>query len=114
MHTANKYEALNEAEVLEENIEDVLEGTSSIAKDLSAEEVPDLNIAMWNIRSMNKKKKQKDVLNFIREENINVCGIIETHIKPVVLSKVANFAFGGWEWVSNSSLSIAGCRILIG
>ena len=74
----------------------------------------DLNIAVWNIRSMNKQKKQKDVLNFIREEKLSICGIVETHIKPTSISKIADYAFGGWDWVSNISCSSSGCRILVG
>ncbi|GJW39228.1 RNA-directed DNA polymerase, eukaryota, reverse transcriptase zinc-binding domain protein [Tanacetum coccineum] len=97
-----------------EDIEDVLETNSGIAKDLSTKEVEDLKIGIWNIRSLNQKKKQKAVLNFIKEENINICGIIETHIKPPKLSKVASMVFGGWDWVSNSVFSTNGCRIMIG
>ncbi|GKA85568.1 RNA-directed DNA polymerase, eukaryota, reverse transcriptase zinc-binding domain protein [Tanacetum coccineum] len=80
-----------------EHIEDVLDNNTGIAKELSIEEME----GMWNIRSMNHLKKQKAALNFIQEEKINVCGIVETHIKPPKLSKVASLAFGGWEWVSN-------------
>ncbi|GJQ95931.1 RNA-directed DNA polymerase, eukaryota, reverse transcriptase zinc-binding domain protein [Tanacetum coccineum] len=97
-----------------EDIEDVLETNSGIAKDLSTEEVEDLKIGMWNIRSLNQKKRQKSVLNFIKEENINICRIIETHIKLPKLSKVASMVFGGWDWVSNSVFSTNGCRIMIG
>ena len=41
----------------------------------------DLQIASWNIRSMNQLKKQKEVLNLLREERIQVCTVLETHIK---------------------------------
>lgn len=47
VHTAKKYDAINEAEVLEDNIEDVLEGTSSSAN-LSAEEVPGMDTTVLN------------------------------------------------------------------
>ena len=57
----------------------------------------DLNIVVWNIRSMNIQKKQKDVLNFVREEKLSVCGIVETHVKTASLSKVADYAFRGWD-----------------
>ncbi|GJS66832.1 metallophosphoesterase 1-like protein isoform X1 [Tanacetum coccineum] len=88
-----------EAEDMNGDIENVLENISGIAKDLNVEE--------W-------KKKQKAVLNFIKEEKISVCGIVETHVKPAKLSKVAGIAFGGWDWVSNSIHSTSGCRIMIG
>ncbi|GJX63403.1 hypothetical protein Tco_0296303 [Tanacetum coccineum] len=51
------------------DIEDVFDVNSGIAKDLSLEEV----VGMWNIKSMNQKKKQKAVFNLIKEEKINVC-----------------------------------------
>ncbi|GKA36412.1 retrovirus-related pol polyprotein from transposon TNT 1-94 [Tanacetum coccineum] len=121
-----------EVEEDNDNIEDVLENNTGIAKELSIEEMEglfyidssreailsfimiDLNIGMWNIRSMNQLKKQKAVINFIQEEKLNGCGIVETYIKPSKLSKVASIAFGGWEWVSNSVHSTNGCRIMIG
>lgn len=31
---------------------------------------------------MNKVKKQNEVLRFIRDEKIQVCSILETHVKP--------------------------------
>ncbi|PWA62420.1 hypothetical protein CTI12_AA218350 [Artemisia annua] len=97
-----KLDKLKEAEDLKDSVEDVLEGTSDIAREVVANEVSDLNIAVWNIRSMNIQKKQKDVLNFVREEKLSVCGIVETHVKTASLSKVTDYAFGGWDWVSNS------------
>ncbi|GJT83821.1 RNA-directed DNA polymerase, eukaryota, reverse transcriptase zinc-binding domain protein [Tanacetum coccineum] len=74
----------------------------------------DLNMGMWNIRSMNQKKKQEAVLNFIQSGKISICGIVETHLKPSNISKAANKAFGGWDWVSNSIHSTNSCRILVG
>ncbi|GKD20453.1 RNA-directed DNA polymerase, eukaryota, reverse transcriptase zinc-binding domain protein [Tanacetum coccineum] len=99
-----------EAEEDNDNIEDVLENNTGIAKELGIKEME----GMWNIRSMNQLKKQKAVINFIQEEKLNGCGIVETYIKPSKLSKVASIAFGGWEWVSNSVHSTNGCRIMIG
>ncbi|GJX34584.1 RNA-directed DNA polymerase, eukaryota, reverse transcriptase zinc-binding domain protein [Tanacetum coccineum] len=71
-------------------------------------------MGMWNIRSMNQKKKQEAVLNLIHDEKISICGIVETHLKPSKIDKVAEKAFGGWDWVSNSSHSMNSCRILVG
>ncbi|GJT35154.1 RNA-directed DNA polymerase, eukaryota, reverse transcriptase zinc-binding domain protein [Tanacetum coccineum] len=104
---------LKETEEINEDIEDVIDVTPGMATKVSIEEMEDLKIGMWNIRSMNQQKKQKKVLKFIKEENINGCGIVETHIKPTQLSKVDAIAFGGWDWVSNSVHSNSGCRIMI-
>ncbi|PWA56013.1 RNA-directed DNA polymerase, eukaryota, Reverse transcriptase zinc-binding domain protein [Artemisia annua] len=93
-----------------DEIEEVMENTSEAGKMLSANEVQ----ASWNIRSLNPKKKQKEVVNLIREENIQICAILETHVKPDKLSKVVQNVFGRWNWVSNISDSPKGCRILVG
>ncbi|GJU68574.1 RNA-directed DNA polymerase, eukaryota, reverse transcriptase zinc-binding domain protein [Tanacetum coccineum] len=105
---------LKEMEDLSMDTEDVLENNTSIAKRVNEAEMEDFNIGMWNIRSMNQLKKQKAVIDFIKNEKISVCGIVETHIKAAKLSKVADIAFGGWDWVSNSIHSCKGCRIIIG
>ncbi|PWA70711.1 RNA-directed DNA polymerase, eukaryota, Reverse transcriptase zinc-binding domain protein [Artemisia annua] len=67
-----------------------------------------------NIRSMNKLKKQKEVERMIVEDNIQVCAILETHVKPHKLPKVCEKAFGNWSWISNVSNNMNGCRILVG
>ncbi|GKC80830.1 RNA-directed DNA polymerase, eukaryota, reverse transcriptase zinc-binding domain protein [Tanacetum coccineum] len=63
---------------------------------------------------MNQLKKQKEVLKLIRGENISVCAVIETHLKPDKLAEASNRCFGGWDWVSNSVHSQNSCRIVIG
>ena len=73
----------------------------------------DLKITTWNIRSMNKLKKQKEVKKLIAEEGIQVCAILETHVKPQKLTKVCEVAFENWSWISNVVHSQNGCRIVV-
>lgn len=73
----------------------------------------DFKIATWNIRSMNKGKKQKEIKILIMEERIQVCAVLETHIKPHKLPKVCESSFGDWDWFSNVQYSLNGCRILV-
>ena len=47
------------------------------------------------------------------DERIQVCAILETHIKPHKLPKACDRAFGDWNWLSNVSHSQNGCRILV-
>ena len=54
------------------------------------------------------------MLKIIRDENIQVCGILETHVKANKLNKVSDNAFGECDWVSNINHSSQGCRILVG
>lgn len=56
----------------------------------------DFKVASWNIRSMNKLKKQNEVLKLKREEGISICAILENHLKPGRLVDVSNRCFGGW------------------
>nr|GEY07421.1 hypothetical protein [Tanacetum cinerariifolium] len=41
----------------------------------------DFKIAVWNIRGMCKGNRHKEVMKFINTENLQMCSIIETHIK---------------------------------
>ncbi|PWA40520.1 hypothetical protein CTI12_AA562120 [Artemisia annua] len=47
----------------------------------------DYKIGIWNVRSMNNTKKQKEIKKFIYEERIHVFSIIETHVKATKLQK---------------------------
>ena len=74
----------------------------------------DYKIGIWNIRSMNNEKKQKEVKKFIYEERLQVFSIIETHVKAPKLNKVCEKVFGQWSWVSNVNQCNGGCRITVG
>ena len=74
----------------------------------------DYKIGIWNIRSMNNGKKQKELKKIIYEENLQVFSIIETHVKAPMLNKVCDKVFGQWGWVSNMNQCSGGCRITVG
>ena len=42
--------------------------------------IMEFKIASWNIISIRRRKKE--VLQLIREENTHVCGVLETNVKP--------------------------------
>ncbi|PWA90456.1 heat shock protein 70 [Artemisia annua] len=90
-------ERLKEQEEAILNLEDVLENGNA-TQTMTADNVTGMT---WNIRSMNKLKKQKEVRRMIVEDSIQVCAILETHVKPHKLPKVCDSAFGSWSWVSN-------------
>ncbi|GJV92190.1 RNA-directed DNA polymerase, eukaryota, reverse transcriptase zinc-binding domain protein [Tanacetum coccineum] len=58
--------------------------------------------------------KQKEVRNLINDEKLQICGIIETHIKYNNNSKIGEKVFGKWDFISNSEDNNQGCRIMIG
>lgn len=73
-----------------------------------------MKMAVWNIRSLCKTSRQKEVREFIKEEEVCFCSVLETHLKGIKVSSVAKKIFGQWEWSSNSDLCVRGCIILSG
>ncbi|GJY60322.1 RNA-directed DNA polymerase, eukaryota, reverse transcriptase zinc-binding domain protein [Tanacetum coccineum] len=68
---------------------------------------------------VNKLKEMEDLsmdTEDVLENNTSIAKRVnEADIgKAAKLSKVADIAFGGWDWVSNSIHSCKGCRIIIG
>ncbi|GJY29440.1 RNA-directed DNA polymerase, eukaryota, reverse transcriptase zinc-binding domain protein [Tanacetum coccineum] len=62
---------------------------------------------------MSTGNKQKEVMEFIKKERLQVCAIIETHIKAKKVKDVCEKIFGDWEWISNSHYSTNTCRIML-
>lgn len=69
-------------------------------------------IAAWNVRGLGKKVKE--VKDLIKNENLNVCAVLETHVKETNVSTTCSKMFGDWSWASNSQWSPKGCRIMLG
>ncbi|PWA81906.1 RNA-directed DNA polymerase, eukaryota, Reverse transcriptase zinc-binding domain protein [Artemisia annua] len=103
---------LKEKEEASKNQEYVFEGMNGMAQTVADDNV--IGLISWNIRSMNKLKKQKEIKRMIVEDSIQVCAILETHVKPHKLQKVCDKTFGSWSWISNVAHSMNGCRILVG
>nr|GFC32834.1 hypothetical protein [Tanacetum cinerariifolium] len=57
----------------------------------------DLKIRCWNIRGLSTSDKQKEVRNFIREESLSVCAIVETHLKAKRIQKIGDQIYGDWD-----------------
>ncbi|GJZ46414.1 RNA-directed DNA polymerase, eukaryota, reverse transcriptase zinc-binding domain protein [Tanacetum coccineum] len=74
----------------------------------------DFKMAVWNIRGINNELKQKDVVNMLRDEKLQFCAFIETHLKTKSIEKVGNRVFGNWNWCSNVHHSPTSCRIMMG
>ncbi|GKC49040.1 RNA-directed DNA polymerase, eukaryota, reverse transcriptase zinc-binding domain protein [Tanacetum coccineum] len=90
-------------------MEDVLEDNSMTGQFMTANVVE----AILNIRSINQEKKQKEVRNVIRDEKLQVCAIIETHVKAANMSDVYSKVFGRWEWVSNSIANLMNILLVV-
>ena len=72
-----------------------------------------LNFACWNIRGINARIKQKEVMDVINRRNLSLCALVETHVKKENVGTTFGSVFGSWKWVSNTSLSDGGTRIMI-
>nr|GEW98105.1 RNA-directed DNA polymerase, eukaryota, reverse transcriptase zinc-binding domain protein [Tanacetum cinerariifolium] len=121
--SANKYAVLDTEEEEQENIccddkikvdwndgdsedeNDVLEVNDPAIENLIAEEIHG---------SINDELKQKDAVNMLRDEKLQFCAFIETHLKTKSIEKVGNRVFGNWNWCSNVQHSPTSCRIMIG
>ncbi|XP_074305395.1 uncharacterized protein LOC141640523 [Silene latifolia] len=71
-----------------------------------------MNIGFWNVRGMNREKKQLDVHNFLQSNNAGLFGLIETKIKPGSLNNGMNKVFKEWS-ISTNSAYHSGGRIWI-
>ncbi|PWA38865.1 hypothetical protein CTI12_AA572810 [Artemisia annua] len=69
--------------------------------------------ATWNIRGMCNEIKQNEVMKFIENEKVQVCAVIETHLKTKSITKVCDRVFGNWNWISNVVHSPTCCRIVV-
>ena len=54
----------------------------------------DCKIAAWNIRGLGKVSKQNEVRKLIRNENLCICAVLETHMKKDRIEKIGDRIFG--------------------
>ncbi|GJZ54068.1 RNA-directed DNA polymerase, eukaryota, reverse transcriptase zinc-binding domain protein [Tanacetum coccineum] len=112
--------------------EDVLEEVNGIAKNMKGNDVKgmddgvlgecrfskiylmDFKIGTYNIIGLSSSDKQKEVMNCIREDNLQVCAILETHLNSKKVDKVCERIYGRWNWISNVRYCNKGCIIMIG
>nr|GEY48047.1 hypothetical protein [Tanacetum cinerariifolium] len=73
-----------------------------------------LLIRLFRIRGMSTVDKQKEVRNLMNEENFQLCGIVETHVKYSKILKIGKKVFGNWDFISNREDNNQGCRIMVG
>ncbi|GKD58818.1 hypothetical protein Tco_1296327, partial [Tanacetum coccineum] len=50
---------------------------------------------------MSTSDKQKEVRNLMNEEKLQLCGIIETHVKYSKILKIGEKVFGNWDLICN-------------
>ncbi|XP_022003373.1 uncharacterized protein LOC110900819 [Helianthus annuus] len=73
-----------------------------------------VSIASWNIRGLNRPIKQTEVRQAVKEFNLSLCAILESHVEVSNLSKVCKAIFRSWHWTSNGAQCNKGTRIIVG
>nr|XP_043629886.1 uncharacterized protein LOC122601187 [Erigeron canadensis] len=63
---------------------------------------------------MNQPPKQKEVRQVVSENQLAVCAILESHIKPVYVEKLCSKVLWNWNWMTNGNLCNKGSRIMLG
>lgn len=74
----------------------------------------DIKVTSWNIRGLSTSDKQKEVKKIIIEEKLQLCAILETHIKYSKVKRIGDKVFGNWDYVTNAEDNNKGCRIMVG
>nr|GEV30902.1 hypothetical protein [Tanacetum cinerariifolium] len=106
----NKFDVPNEFKECELNEPEGMLDREQVDVFISIE----LKIGIWNIIGMGSSFKQDEIINLIRDEKLNVCVILETHLKSKHLEKVCGEVYGSQNWFSNMRVSDKGCRIIVG
>ncbi|GJS50125.1 hypothetical protein Tco_0600246 [Tanacetum coccineum] len=55
----------------------------------------------WNEEMKSYSDKQKEVKKLIQEEGLQLCAILETHVKYKNIKKTCETVFGNWEYITN-------------
>nr|GEU94941.1 RNA-directed DNA polymerase, eukaryota, reverse transcriptase zinc-binding domain protein [Tanacetum cinerariifolium] len=67
-----------------------------------------------DVKGLSSFEKQKEVVNFIIEEKLHVCVVLETRLKSKRIDKVCSSIFGRWNWFINMRYCNKGCKIMVG
>ncbi|XP_022007408.1 uncharacterized protein LOC110906609 [Helianthus annuus] len=73
-----------------------------------------VSIAAWNIRGLNRSLKQSEVRQAVKDYNLSLCAILESHVDIGKLDKICKSVFRNWDWTSNGAKCDKGTRIIIG
>ena len=72
-----------------------------------------MNLAAWNVRGLNKKPHQDEVVNFINSNGLSLCGFLETKVKSHNSLSISKRIKKGWKWIFNNDYHYNG-RIWVG
>ncbi|KAL7234526.1 hypothetical protein ACSBR1_018022 [Camellia fascicularis] len=61
-----------------------------------------IKLSFWNVRGFNNPSKYKEVVDFVKQEDIKIMSILETKIKMENEAKLFENSFKNWKFLSNS------------
>ncbi|GJR87107.1 RNA-directed DNA polymerase, eukaryota, reverse transcriptase zinc-binding domain protein [Tanacetum coccineum] len=94
---------------IEEDVEEVIQ---NLEEEFGVRE--EITRGMRISLGMSTSDKQKEVRNLMNEEKLQLCGIIETHVKYSKILKIGEKVFGNWDFICNGKDNNQGCRIMVG
>lgn len=72
-----------------------------------------MNIACWNVRGLNKPLRQREVVRFLRSNNVALVGLLGTRVKQNKAGNARKLFGPTWQFADNYSSAING-RIWVG
>ncbi|XP_060190867.1 uncharacterized protein LOC132620191 [Lycium barbarum] len=63
---------------------------------------------VWNIRGTNKRLKQKELVTFIKENNVKLVGLVETRVKKNNVAFITDRIAPGWQAEYNYDYAVNG------
>lgn len=63
---------------------------------------------IWNIRGLNKRHKQKEIKQYIKEKHYKLAGLVETKVKEDKAEKMINRIVPNWSRITNYEHAVNG------
>ncbi|PWA66317.1 RNA-directed DNA polymerase, eukaryota, Reverse transcriptase zinc-binding domain protein [Artemisia annua] len=101
-------------DTVDKEVEDVYVDDTGTGRYMEVDVLKGMDKGSWNIRGMYTSDKRKEVRNFIRDEKLHVCAVLETQVKSKRLQQIGENVFGNWNWINNMKFCDKGCRIMLG
>lgn len=64
-----------------------------------------MKIASWNVRGLNSVNKQRELRNYIREQDIVLIAIMENRMQENKIHRIMKRFDNKWTWCANSQYS---------
>ncbi|GJT58168.1 RNA-directed DNA polymerase, eukaryota, reverse transcriptase zinc-binding domain protein [Tanacetum coccineum] len=69
-------------------------------------EINNMEMNDWSEEMKSYSDKQKEVKKLIQKEGLQLCAILETHVKFKNIKKTCENVFGDWEYITNGDFNV--------